>query len=129
MSGFIAPRRTATPMPAFIDQDREVERLPLLDAPLHHGGDVGHHGEPVAGRLFEAWPEIADHHLGDARTEDLQVGRPGAPREDRHEREPAKERDATQACHGLATSMSRNLSRKLSTSPPPLPERRPGSQL
>src|SRR3977135_1307116 len=56
-------------------------------------------GEPVAGRLLEAGADIADHHLGDARAENLQLGGLRGARVSGKARQAGRERDATHPVH------------------------------
>jgi hypothetical protein len=61
-----------------IDQHREIERLARLDAPFHHGRDVGDDIERKSTLLLERRPDVGKHHLGDARAKDLELGAAGA---------------------------------------------------
>ena len=95
MSGFGAPRFTATPMPDDMMSARLSARSlpdlirsliwkststarsngsPRLDPPFHHLRHVGGHHRLEAGRLLELRTEFAEDHLGDARAEHFQLG-------------------------------------------------------
>ena len=95
MSGFGAPRFTATPMPDDMMSARlSATSLPVLirssiwkstSTARSNGspasirrfitcGDVGDHDGREAGRLLELRPKLADDDLGHPRAEDFQFG-------------------------------------------------------